>query len=74
MSERRKAAGFSQSVLDTGKLRQEELQKAHQARKRKRRMETTYQREVLRWFTGCAAGAGKVWLAVKKKFLKKRHC
>ncbi len=54
------------SIIDKQKDRQEKLKNAHQARERKRRVETIYQRDIFKWCTGCVARVGKILYAAKK--------
>ena len=70
MPDRKKTSKFSKSIIDTQKERQEELKKAHLARKRKRRVETRYQRDILKWCTGCVARVKNFLSAVKKVVTK----
>ena len=70
MADRKKTSRFSKSIIDTQKDRQEELKNAHQARERKRRVETIYQRDIFKWWTGCVARVRKIFSSVKKKVTK----
>jgi hypothetical protein len=70
MPDRKKTSKFSKSIIDMQKDRQEELKNAHQARKRKRRVETIYQRDICKWCTGCVARVKKNLSAAKKVVTK----
>ncbi len=70
MPDRKKTSKFSKSIIDTQKKRQEKLKNAHQARKRKRRVEKIYQRDILKWCTGCAVRV-KIFLSAAKKAVTK---
>ena len=70
MPVRKKTSKFSKSIIDTQKKRQEKLKSAHQGRERKRRVEKIYQRDILKWCTGCAERM-KIFLSAAKKAVTK---
>lgn len=70
MPDRKKKSMLSKSIIDTQKDRQEMLKNAHQARRRKRRVEKIYQKDILKWCTGCVERVGKIFSAARKAVIK----